>query len=53
VELSPGKHQIRVQVTWDDNERTEEISGTFKPGDTRRLEIRVGRLRKDLSLDWR
>ena len=53
VELSPGKHQIRVQVTWDDNERTQRIWGTFKPGATRRLEIRIGRLRKDLSLDWR
>lgn len=53
LELSPGRHQIRVQVLWDDNERTETITGTFTAGMTRRLEIRLGRLRKDLTLDWK
>lgn len=53
LELTPGRHQIRVQVLWDDNERTETITGTFRAGLTRRLEVRLGRLRKDLSLDWK
>ena len=28
------------------------IVGTFKPGATRRLQVRLGRLRKNLSLEW-
>ena len=50
--VSPGKHEIRVQVSWDDNAKLETISGTFEPGATRHLEIRIGRLRKNLSLEW-
>ena len=53
VPLTPGRHQIRVQVLWDDNERMEAITGTFTAGVTRQLEIRLGRLRKDLSLEWK
>lgn len=34
-------------------EWTERIWGTFKEGDTRRLEIRLRRLRKNLSVDWK
>jgi hypothetical protein len=53
MELAPGGHDIRVQVAWEDNEKTEHIFGTFKEGQTRRLEIRLGRLRKNLSVEWR
>jgi len=52
-ELKPGRHEIQVQVSWDDGERTERISGTFNPGTTRRLEANLGRLLKDLTLEWR
>jgi hypothetical protein len=41
-----------VQVAWEGNERTERIAGTFKPGVTRRLFVRLGRLRKNLSVEW-
>jgi eukaryotic-like serine/threonine-protein kinase len=53
LEVSPGRRRVRVQLRWDDNDRTETISATFKPGALRTLEVRVGRLRKNLSLDWR
>ncbi len=53
VGLSPGKHRIRVQAAWDDNLKTEEIVGTFGPGEPRRLEVRIGRLRKNLSVEWK
>jgi hypothetical protein len=53
LEVAPGPHEVRVQVRWDDNERTDRIQGRFEAGQTRRLEIRMGRLRKSLSLDWR
>ncbi len=53
LEVSPGRHWVRVQVQWEDKEKTEQITGSFKPGVTRRLEVRVGRLRKNLSLEWK
>jgi hypothetical protein len=53
LEVPPGRHVFRVQVAWDDNEKTERIVGTFKPGATRRLLVRLGgRLRRGLSLEW-
>jgi hypothetical protein len=53
LEVAPGRHDIRVVVSWDGNEKAERIWGTFKPGETRRLEVRLGRLRKNLSVDWK
>src|SRR5262249_48079984 len=52
LDVSPGHHTIRAQVTWEDNDKTESIVGTFKAGTTRRLEVRLGRIRKNLSLEW-
>jgi hypothetical protein len=52
LEIPPGRHALRVKVTWEDNERTERIAGTFRPGATRRLQVRMGRLRKNLTLEW-
>lgn len=52
LEVAPGRHTLRVQVTWDDNSKTDAIVGTFRPGATRRLQVRLGRLRKNLSLEW-
>ncbi|HWX23703.1 MAG TPA: serine/threonine-protein kinase [Vicinamibacteria bacterium] len=53
LEVAPGQHQIRVEVRWDENTETDEIRGTFTPGKTEHLEVKVGRLLKGLSLDWR
>jgi hypothetical protein len=53
VSLPPGQHEIRVQVSWGKNVKSERIRGTFEPGATRRLEVKVARLRGNLSLDWR
>jgi tRNA A-37 threonylcarbamoyl transferase component Bud32 len=52
LDVKPGSHIVRVQVTWDDNNKTETIGGTFKAGSSRHLEVRVGGLRKNLSLEW-
>ena len=52
LEVRPGRHVLKVQVAWDDNDRTEHVTGTFKAGATRRLLVRLGRLRKNLSLEW-
>jgi serine/threonine-protein kinase len=53
MELKPGRHEIQVQVSWDNGERTERIVGTFSPGATRRLDVNLGRLLKDLTLEWK
>ena len=53
--VEPGRHEVRVQVTWDENVKKESIWGNFKPGSKWRLEARlrgVGAL-QDLSLKWR
>jgi eukaryotic-like serine/threonine-protein kinase len=52
LEVSPGLHEVRVEVLWDGNVRTERIVGNFRPGATRRLEANLGRLRRDLKLEW-
>jgi len=52
LEVSPGRHQVRVQIKWEDNTRTEQVVGSFRPGVTRRLQVRLGRLRKNLTLEW-
>ena len=52
LQVSPGNHTIKVQVKWDDNVKTETIGGVFRAGASRRLQIRLGRIRKNLSLEW-
>ena len=52
LEVQPGRHNVRVKVAWEDNERTERLVGVFNAGVTRRLQVRLGRLRKNLSLEW-
>ena len=53
VELEPGRRTVRVEVVWEDNKRSDTLSGTLRPGKSRRLEIRLGRLRKNLSAEWK
>ena len=52
LDVKPGLHEVRVEVRWDDNLRRERIVGNFRPGLTRRLEASLGRIRRDLSLEW-
>jgi serine/threonine-protein kinase len=53
LEVAAGLHEIRVEVRWDDNVRTERIVGRFRPGATRRLDARLGRILRDLNLEWK
>lgn len=57
LELSLGKHEVKVQVTWDDSAKTEYIFANFTPGSTRRLAARLAGLgglgvKRKLTLDW-
>jgi hypothetical protein len=53
LDVAPGEHVIRVEVNgagWDGSRR---IRGTFKSGETRRLEATLdGLIKKDLTLVW-
>jgi len=53
IAVRPGKRAVRVRVAWDDNVKEERLAATFKAGQTRLLEIRLGRIRKNLSVDWK
>jgi len=53
LQVSPGVHKIRFQVAWDNNVKTEEITGTFRSGQTLRLEADLGRIRRGLNLEWK
>jgi serine/threonine protein kinase len=53
LEVRSGLHEVRVEVLWDDNVRRERIVGNFRPGATRRLEASLGRIRRDLKLEWK
>jgi serine/threonine-protein kinase len=51
--LAPGRHDVRVTVRWDGNVKTARISGEFRPGASRRLDVQVSRIGGKLSLDWK
>jgi serine/threonine-protein kinase len=53
LKVAPGRRQVRVQVQWDGNTRTETTAATFKPGTTRTLQIRILRFVNVLTLEWR
>ena len=52
VQVEPGRHEFEVEVAWDDNTRRQRIPGVFRADETYRLQIRLGRLRRNLSLEW-
>jgi eukaryotic-like serine/threonine-protein kinase len=53
LEVRSGLREVRVEVLWDDNVKRERIVGSFRPGATRRLEASLGRIRRDLKLEWK
>jgi serine/threonine-protein kinase len=56
LDVSPGRHVVRVDVEWEGTAKTQTITGNFEAGKTLRLEARLGSLgglRKSLSLEWR
>jgi len=52
MDVEPGRHDFRVDVQWDDESRSAQIPGVVHSAQTYRLEIRLGRIKKDLSLKW-
>jgi hypothetical protein len=52
LDVEPGPHEVRVEVTWEQNRRDSTKVVDVAPGSTGLLEVRVGRVSKDLSLTW-
>jgi hypothetical protein len=53
VDVSPGKRRILVTLRYEGKTKTREIDGTFLPGKTRHLDVSLGRIRKNLDLEWK
>jgi eukaryotic-like serine/threonine-protein kinase len=52
LDVVPGPHEVRVEVTWDQGRRESKKVVDVASGSTGLLEVRVGRMSKDLSLSW-
>jgi hypothetical protein len=52
LDVEPGPHEVRVEVTWDQGNRASTKVVDVASGSTGLLEVRVGRISKDLSLSW-
>jgi serine/threonine protein kinase len=52
LDLEPGRHQVRVEVTWEQDRRVSTKVVDVAPASTGLLEVRVGRMSKDLKLEW-
>ena len=53
LEVTPGEHVVRVEVSGDGFHDSRRIRGDFESGVTRRLQARVGGLlNRELSLVW-
>jgi len=52
LDVEPGPHQIRVEVTWDQDRRVSTKVVDVAAASTGLLEVRVGRMSKDLNLSW-
>jgi len=53
LDVAPGEHVIRVDVDSTGYDASRRIRGTFRSGETRRLEATVdGLIKKELTLIW-
>ena len=52
LDVSPGWHDVEVELRWDQSRKAEQIGAVFRSGVPRRLQVRLGRIRKNLSLEW-
>lgn len=53
LDVLPGRRQVRVEILWNEDSRSQTIAINLKPGTTRRLVVRLGRLSKNLSVELR
>ncbi len=54
MEVEPGAHRVKLEVTWDQNVREGAMTATFLPNENRRLTARLGGLlKKKIAMQWR
>jgi predicted Ser/Thr protein kinase len=51
--LAPGSHRVRVEVKAERDSRSREVTGVFKAGAARSLDVRWGRAKGELGLTWK
>jgi serine/threonine-protein kinase len=51
--LPPGKHEIRVEVDWDEHRRALSTFASFAGGSRRTLDLELVRLTRELVGTWR
>ncbi len=52
LDVEPGRHEVRVEVSWEDQHRVGTQLVDVAAGSTGLLEVRVARLTKELTLEW-
>jgi serine/threonine-protein kinase len=52
LDVEPGRHEVRVEVTWGQERRVATKVADAAPGATGLIEVRVGGINKGLTLQW-
>jgi len=52
LDVDPGRHEVKVEVSWDEKRRLETQIVDVAPETTGRLSVRLGGLIKGLGLEW-
>ncbi len=52
LDVDPGRHELRIEVSWEGESRTASQVVDVAPASTGLLEVRMGRIGKGLSLEW-
>ena len=50
--VPPGDREFRVEVAWDDEAKVKTLSTSVEADTRRTLLVKIGRLRKNLSVEW-
>jgi len=52
LDVRPGRHEVKVEVSWDEKRRLETQIVEVPPEETGLLSVRLGGLIKGLGLEW-
>jgi eukaryotic-like serine/threonine-protein kinase len=52
LDVAPGRHEVRIEINWEDKRRVESKVIDAAPSATGLLEVKLSKVTKDLSLKW-
>jgi hypothetical protein len=52
LDVAPGRHEVKVEINWEDKRRVESKVIDVAPNATGLLEVKISKLTKDMSLKW-